>query len=49
VNEIKKYQIVPAAETVFVISAEAGIQLFRSGPPAFAGYVFSQTTKSTVS
>ncbi len=39
-NEIKKYQIVPAAETVFVIPAEpvlsrvegAGIQLFRSRP-----------------
>jgi hypothetical protein len=40
VNETKKYQIVPAVETVFVIPAEpvlskaerAGIQLFRSGP-----------------
>ena len=26
------YYLVTVAETVFVISAEAGIQLFRSGP-----------------
>ncbi len=40
-NEIEKYKIVPAAETIrlleayvsiFVIPAEAGVQLFRSGP-----------------
>ena len=32
VKYIENYYIVPVAEKVFVIPAEAGIQFFRSGP-----------------
>jgi len=49
VNEIKKYQIVPAAETVFVIPAEAGIQLFRSGHLLLQDMCLAKTTESAVS
>ena len=32
VNKVFQTQLVPVSETVFVIPAKAGIQLFRSGP-----------------